>query len=84
MVDKKEPHPVDVHVGVRVRNRRWRLAVTQQALAAKVGVKFQQIQKYETGSNRMSASRLWLIAVALDVPVSHFFEGFEDSQLPVS
>ncbi len=68
-------HPVDVHVGKRVRHRRWMVGMTQQQLAQKVGIKFQQIQKYETGMNRISASRLWDIAEALDVPVSFFFEG---------
>ncbi|WGI23036.1 helix-turn-helix transcriptional regulator [Amylibacter sp. IMCC11727] len=69
-------HPVDIHVGKRVRHRRWMLGVTQQQLGDSVGIKFQQIQKYETGMNRVSASRLWDIAEALDVPVSFFFEGF--------
>ncbi len=75
-------HPVDVHVGKRIRQRRWLTGMTQQQLAQKVGIKFQQIQKYETGANRVSASRLWDIADALDVPVSFFFEGIEaeDSQ----
>ena len=71
-------HPVDVHVGKRVRHRRWLIGMTQQQLAEAVGIKFQQIQKYETGANRVSASRLWGIAEALDVPVSFFFEGLED------
>ena len=70
-------HPVDVHVGKRVRQRRWMLGMTQQQLAEQVGIKFQQIQKYETGMNRVSASRLWDIAEALDVPVSFFFEGLD-------
>ncbi|MEL7212778.1 MAG: helix-turn-helix transcriptional regulator [Pseudomonadota bacterium] len=70
-------HPVDVHVGKRVRHRRWLVGMTQQQLAEKVGIKFQQIQKYETGMNRVSASRLWDIADAMDVPVSFFFEGLE-------
>ena len=68
-------HPVDVHVGKRIRHRRWLVGMTQQQLAEKVGIKFQQIQKYETGMNRVSASRLWDIAAALSVPVSFFFEG---------
>ncbi|MEO0761638.1 MAG: helix-turn-helix transcriptional regulator, partial [Pseudomonadota bacterium] len=68
-------HPVDVHVGQRVRQRRWMMGMTQQQLAEKVGIKFQQIQKYETGANRISASRLWDVAAALDVQVSFFFEG---------
>ncbi len=70
-------HPVDVHVGQRVRQRRWMIGMTQQQLAAKVGIKFQQIQKYETGANRISASRLWDIADALEVQVSFFFEGLD-------
>lgn len=70
-------HHVDVHVGKRVRHRRWLVGMTQQQLAEQVGIKFQQIQKYETGANRISASRLWDISDALDVPVSFFFEGME-------
>lgn len=70
-------HPVDEHVGQRVRQRRWMVGMTQQQLGNKVGIKFQQIQKYETGTNRISASRLWDIADALDVPVSFFFEGLD-------
>lgn len=72
-------HPVDVHVGKRIRHRRWLVAMTQQQLAERVGIKFQQIQKYETGANRVSASRLWDIADALEVPVSFFFEGIEEN-----
>ncbi|MCP4209464.1 MAG: helix-turn-helix transcriptional regulator [Shimia sp.] len=70
-------HPVDVHVGKKIRQRRWLTGMTQQQLAEQVGIKFQQIQKYETGANRVSASRLWDISDALDVPVSFFFEGLE-------
>lgn len=71
------PHPVDVHVGKRIRHRRWLVGMTQQNLAERVGIKFQQIQKYETGANRVSASRLWDIADALDVQISFFFEGLD-------
>jgi len=71
------PHPVDVHVGKRIRHRRWLVGMTQQQLAERVGIKFQQIQKYETGANRVSASRLWDIADTLDVQISFFFEGLE-------
>lgn len=71
-------HPVDVHVGKRVRHRRWMVGMTQQQLAEKVGIKFQQIQKYETGMNRVSASRLWDIAKSLGVPVAFFFEGMAE------
>lgn len=70
-------HPVDVHVGKRIRHRRWMSGTTQQQLAERVGIKFQQIQKYETGMNRVSASRLWDIANVLEVPVSFFFEGMD-------
>ena len=77
-------HPVDVHVGKRIRHRRWLVSMTQQQLAERVGIKFQQIQKYETGANRVSASRLWDIAEALDVDVSFFFEGFEDETATAS
>ncbi|ANP35690.1 MULTISPECIES: helix-turn-helix domain-containing protein [Rhodobacterales] len=71
-------HPVDVHVGKRIRHRRWLIGMTQQQLAEKVGIKFQQIQKYETGANRVSASRLWDISDAMDVPVSFFFDGLQE------
>jgi transcriptional regulator with XRE-family HTH domain len=72
-------HPVDVHVGKRIRHRRWLVGMTQQQLAESVGIKFQQIQKYETGMNRVSASRLWDIASSLSVPVSFFFEGLGEN-----
>ena len=71
-------HPVDILVGKRIRHRRWVVGMTQQQLAESVGIKFQQIQKYETGANRVSASRLWDIAEALDIPVSFFFEGISE------
>lgn len=76
-------HPVDVHVGKRIRHRRWLVGMTQQQLAENVGIKFQQIQKYETGMNRVSASRLWDIAASLAVPVSFFFEGLEGTSAQV-
>lgn len=68
-------HLVDIHVGKKIRQRRWLIGMTQQQLAELVGIKFQQIQKYETGANRVSASRLWDISAALGIPVSAFFEG---------
>ncbi len=74
-------HPVDVHVGQRVRQRRWMVDMTQQKLGDTVGIKFQQIQRYETGTNRISASSIWDIAAAMEVPVSFFFEGL-DGQAP--
>ena len=74
------PHLVDIHVGKRIRHRRWLAGMTQQQLAESVGIKFQQIQKYETGANRVSASRLWDIAAAMGVNVAFFFEGMEAAQ----
>lgn len=71
-------HMVDVHVGKRIRQRRWLIGMTQQKLADMVGIKFQQIQKYETGANRVSASRLWDIGEAMGVPVAFFFEGLKE------
>ena len=73
-------HPIDLHVGQRLRQRRCLLGMTQQKLAESVGIKFQQIQKYESGANRVSASRLWALAEALEVPVSHFFEGLSQDE----
>lgn len=75
-------HPVDIHVGKRIRHRRWMIGMTQQQLADEVGIKFQQIQKYETGMNRVSASRLWDIAKATDVPIQFFFEGLDGAAVP--
>lgn len=74
------PHLVDIHVGKRIRHRRWLAGMTQQQLAESVGIKFQQIQKYETGANRVSASRLWDIAAAMGVNVAFFFEGMDTAQ----
>ena len=77
-------HPVDAHVGKRIRHRRWMVGMTQQQLADKVGIKFQQIQKYETGMNRVSASRLWDVSDALGVSISFFFEGLAEGQTTAS
>jgi transcriptional regulator with XRE-family HTH domain len=68
------PHPVDVLVGNRIRQRRALLGMSQTALGKAVGLTFQQIQKYEKGANRASASKLYEFASVLDVPVSFFFE----------
>ena len=72
---EKEPNPVDRHVGGRIRMRRRVLGISQDKLAEAVGLTFQQVQKYEKGSNRVSASRLFAIASLLQVPVMYFFEG---------
>jgi transcriptional regulator with XRE-family HTH domain len=66
---------IDIHLGRRLRRRRRILGLTQQQLAGACGVRFQQIQKYECAANRMSAARLWQLAVVLEVPVSYFYEG---------
>jgi len=71
-------HHVDVHVGQRIRRRRWMVGMTQQQLGESVGIKFQQIQKYETGLNRVSASRLYEISKALEVPVAFFFDALDE------
>jgi transcriptional regulator with XRE-family HTH domain len=67
------PHPVDVMVGKRIRLRRVQLGLSQTELGHKLGVTFQQIQKYENGTNRVSCSRLYETSVALDVPIAYFF-----------
>ena len=74
MANKKRPNPVDIHVGGRVRLRRMLLNMSQEKLGDSLGITFQQIQKYEKGTNRVSASRLQQIARVLSVPVSWFFE----------
>ncbi len=71
------PHVVDTHVGQRLRIRRNMLGITQGDLGDKIGLTFQQIQKYERGANRISASRLFEISRALDVPITFFFEHME-------
>ncbi len=67
-------HPIDIHVGSRVRLRRNLLGMNQTKLAGAIGVAYQQIQKYEKGTNRISASRLFNLSRVLDVPISFFFE----------
>jgi transcriptional regulator with XRE-family HTH domain len=75
MVAKKAPNPIDKHVGSRVRMRRMMLAMSQEKLGDALGLTFQQVQKYEKGTNRIGASRLQQISQILQVPVSFFFEG---------
>jgi transcriptional regulator with XRE-family HTH domain len=76
-MEGRESGPVDRHVGERVRMRRLIMKMSQTELAEKVGITFQQVQKYERGTNRIGASRLHLISQALEVPVSFFFEDVE-------
>src|SRR5262249_9968356 len=73
--EKKLPNPVDKHVGRRVRMRRLMLAMSQEKLGDALGLTFQQVQKYEKGTNRIGASRLQQISHILQVPVAFFFEG---------
>jgi transcriptional regulator with XRE-family HTH domain len=75
----KVPNPVDRHVGSRVRMRRRMLAVSQEKLGRALGLTFQQVQKYEKGTNRIGASRLEQISRILQVPVEFFFEGASDA-----
>jgi transcriptional regulator with XRE-family HTH domain len=80
--DDRSPNPVDLHVGARVRLRRRLAGVSQEKLAEALGLTFQQVQKYERGANRVSASKLYEIAAALQTPVSYFFEGLADPSSP--
>jgi transcriptional regulator with XRE-family HTH domain len=72
-----EPKPADVYVGARIRLRRQLIGQSQETLGQRIGVTFQQVQKYERGTNRVGASRLVLIAKALGVPPTYFFEGLD-------
>lgn len=71
----RSANPVDIHVGTRIRLRRQVMKMSQEKLGDQLGVTFQQVQKYERGTNRVGASRLWRLSQVLDVPVSFFFEG---------
>lgn len=75
MAGTKKPNPIDIHVGGRVRLRRMMLGMSQEKLGEQLGITFQQIQKYEKGTNRIGASRLQNIAAVLSVPVGFFFDG---------
>ncbi|GAD59769.1 helix-turn-helix transcriptional regulator [Brevundimonas sp. BAL450] len=70
---------IDLHLGRRLRRRRRLLGLTQQQLAVQVGIRFQQIQKYECGANRISAARLWQLAEALETPVNYFYDGLSEA-----
>lgn len=82
MADEPEklPNIVDQHVGERIRRRRRALGLSQDTLADSLGLTFQQVQKYERGTNRVSASKLYQIAQTLQVTVSYFFEGLADTR----
>ncbi len=78
-MSSKNPNPIDVHVGNRVRMRRMLIGMSQERLGKELGLTFQQVQKYERGTNRISASRLYRIAQVLGVPVQYFFEDLPQS-----
>lgn len=77
---KKSPNPIDKHVGSRVRMRRMMVSMSQEKLGENLGITFQQIQKYEKGTNRIGASRLQHISSVLGVPISFFFDGAPSAQ----
>src|SRR5258708_30408668 len=79
---KKAPNPIDKHVGSRVRMRRMMLSMSQEKLGGALGLTFQQVQKYEKGTNRIGASRLQQISHILQVPVAFFFEGAPSDHPP--
>lgn len=70
---------IDLHIGRRLRRRRRVLGLTQQQLGDRLGIRFQQVQKYECGANRISAARLWYLASALETDVLYFYDGFEET-----
>jgi transcriptional regulator with XRE-family HTH domain len=76
------PDPIDVHVGSQIRTRRLLLGMNQEELAQRLGLTFQQVQKYESGANRVSASRLWEIAAILKMPIGYFFPGHQGQHRP--
>lgn len=78
----KAPNPIDKHVEARVRMRRLLVGMSQEKLGTSLGITFQQIQKYEKGTNRIGASRLQQIAEVLGVPVSYFFEDAQGEAIP--
>ena len=77
-IDSRSANPVDLHVGARIRMRRRLQGVSQEKLAEALGLTFQQVQKYERGANRVSASKLYEIAAMLRAPVAYFFDGLAD------
>lgn len=71
---------IDLHIGRRLRRRRRLLGLTQQQLGDRLNIRFQQVQKYECGANRVSAARLWHLAMALETDVSYFYDGFDPAE----
>ena len=81
---ERSPNPIDRHVGLRIRLRRKELGVSQEKLADQIGLTFQQVQKYERAANRVSASKLYEMARALNTSISYFYEGLGDPGAPDS
>jgi transcriptional regulator with XRE-family HTH domain len=81
-VARKEPNPIDVHVGSRVRLRRLLVGMSQEKLGEQLGLTFQQVQKYEKGTNRIGASRLYEVSRILNVPVQYFYEEMAEGDVP--
>lgn len=85
-IKNRDPHQIDAHIGARIREARLLMTgedgspMTQTELGKAVGVSFQQIQKYENGTNRIMGSRLWAVASVLNRPISYFFEGLEEPE----
>src|SRR5512142_1412840 len=80
---ERSPNPVDRHVGLRIRMRRKEVGISQERLAEAIGLTFQQIQKYERAANRVSASKLWDVARALNTNIAYFYQGLADQPAPV-
>jgi len=78
----RAPNPIDRHVGLRIRMRRKELGVSQERLAESIGLTFQQVQKYERAANRVSASKLWEMARALNTSIAYFYEGLSSTPEP--
>ena len=79
-----KPHPVDIHVGKQLRTQRALFGLSQTDLAKQLDITFQQLQKYESGANRITAGRLWEAGKVLDVPVSYFFTGLDEDADPAA
>ena len=75
----RAPNPIDRHVGLRIRMRRKELGISQERLADSIGLTFQQVQKYERAANRVSASKLWEVARALNASIAYFYEGLSET-----
>ena len=79
----KSPHPIDIHVGQRLKQQRILQGISQESLAKQLGITFQQIQKYENGTNRISASKLYELSQILKTPIQFFFENYQKSTQPI-